>query len=843
MKKKILSVIISVCMMFACISVLPQDLFPSGTGFIASAANSGRCGTNLYWTYKNGVMTISGSGTMYNYNYIQDSPFYKYKIKRIVVKNGVTSIGTLAFPSEDLVTVSLPSSIQTIGDRAFFGCSNMTTINIPDNVTYIGKEAFFCCTKLSKVNIPKALSKIEDSCFFACCNLKKVEIPYGVSEICNGAFGNCTQLNEITIPESVQSIGEHAFFTAGLKSVYIPKETSIGNEAFGYSMGGKITDLVIYCRKGSWAEIYAQNNDIKYKTINSTLYRLQGNNRYETAVEISKKYKSSDYVILASGLNSADALAGVPLADAYRAPVLLTAKNAITNSTLNEIKRLKAKTVIILGGTGAISKSVENKIKNLGVTTNRIGGKTRFATARLIAERLMSIKGYYPSEVFFVNYSSYADALSVSTVAAIKGAPILYVKKDGALDSDTTAYLKKVKSYLNNAYVIGGAGVISEKVRSSYIRNSIGKTPTRIYGSNRYDTCVAVNETFSSIFTDRVICVAKGLDFPDALSGGAIAAYVGSPLLLADSTLNSKQTKYLNKLKPNRIIVFGGHFAVTDGIVQKIRMASQGFINSTEQPVPDIIKSMLETTDPSYSGQPGGPAAAFMTYYGYLGHEGTMQDEMWFQDMNGDGKPDLVVGGYSVGGIPGMGQGQVHCFNVQINGGSACTIHLRPDYQNKSKHGHDAFVLQGYKDKNGNITFTHTQFYAYTSGDHPDPRYAGSFTWYEYNFKSNNPENDKRQLMLYYYDTRNGKGANAFTCYSASNQLISASQAKKIYNNYYNSKTPLKANIKTINYQDYMYNMTQEQRKKALMDSYYSFYYSEDTSIKPFAKEIFDLIP
>ena len=188
----------------------------------------------------------------------------------------------------------------------------------------------------------------------------------------------------------------------------------------------------------------------------------------------------------------------------------------------------------------------------------------------------MSRKGYYPSEVFFVNYASFADALSAGTVAAIKGAPILYVKRDGTLDTDTAAYLKKVKPYLSNAYVIGGTGVISESVRTTYIRNAIGRTPSRIAGANRYDTCVAVNERFASIFSDRVVCVAKGLDFPDALSGGAIAAYVGSPLFLADGSLNSKQTSYLKKLKPNRIIVFGGHFAVTDGIVQKISIAALG---------------------------------------------------------------------------------------------------------------------------------------------------------------------------------------------------------------------------------------------------------------------------
>ena len=579
MKKRILSLVISACMVFACFSILPQSAMPQSFALSASAATSGKCGANLYWTLNNGTLTIKGTGTMYNFTQDSISPFYCNKsIKRVVVASGVKSIGRSAFTGcENLISVSLPKSIQTIGDGAFFSCNNMKSINIPDNVTHIGKRAFFCCTNLAAVNIPKALSMIEQECFFACCSIKSIDIPYGVSEIGDVAFGNCTRLTEITIPDSVRSIGEHAFFTAALQKIYIPKSTtSIGYEAFGYSMAGKIKELVLYCHKDSFAELYAKNNDVKYKTINSTLYRLQGSNRYETAVEISKKHSSSNVVILASGLNSADALAGVPLADAYGAPVLLTAKDSITSNTLNEIKRLNAQTVIILGGTGAVSKNVENKVRGLGMSVDRIGGKTRFATSRLIAERLINVTGYYPTDIFFVNYTSFADALSVSTVAAIKGAPIMYVKKDGALDSETSAYLKKVKSSIGNAYVIGGTGVVSENVRTSYIKNTLGRTPTRIYGANRYDTCVAINERFASIFSSRVISVAKGLDFPDALSGGAIAAYVGSPLLLADNTLNAKQTNYIKNLKPNRIIVFGGHFAVTDSVVQKVSIAALG---------------------------------------------------------------------------------------------------------------------------------------------------------------------------------------------------------------------------------------------------------------------------
>ena len=262
-----------------------------------------------------------------------------------------------------------------------------------------------------------------------------------------------------------------------------------------------------------------------------------------------------------------------------------------------------------------------------------------------------------------------------------------------------------------------------------------------------------------------------------------------------------------------------------------------------EKPVPDIIKKMLETTDPDYKGQPGGPAAAFMTYYGYRGHEGTQQDVMWFQDMDGDNVPDLVVGGYSTA-VDGI-QGRVHCFEIQLsNGNGGDIVHLLLDNSSKSKHGHEAFMMQAYKDKNGSLMFTHTQFYAYTSPDpQRDPNYAGAFTIYEYSFANRKGDKDKKQILYYTYDPRNGSSESAFSCTDGSGKKITASAAKQLYNSYYSSKTPLAANVKTINYQKYMREMTQQQRKQALMDSYYAFSYNEDKTIRPYGKEVFDKMP
>lgn len=299
--------------------------------------------------------------------------------------------------------------------------------------------------------------------------------------------------------------------------------------------------------------------------------RLAGDNRFKTAVEISKaEFTTAKTVILANGMNYADALAGVPLAKKLDAPILLTNTKSLDVSTADEIKRLKAEKVIILGGEGAVSADVEKSLQNMGLTTERIAGKTRFGTATAIAEKLNSD----PTEVFFVYGLNYADALSVSPVAALKNAPIIYLTQDGELNADTAAYLEKIKGKVKTAYVIGGEGVISNDMMNKAVSALRLKTAARIWGANRYSTCIEVNKAFASALTGKVMCVATGLNFPDALAGGVLAAKKAAPLFLTANSLSDEQTAYLKAKELNCIYVFGGTGAVSDDTVDKISRAA-----------------------------------------------------------------------------------------------------------------------------------------------------------------------------------------------------------------------------------------------------------------------------
>ncbi|MBO4867347.1 MAG: leucine-rich repeat domain-containing protein [Ruminococcus sp.] len=286
---------------------------------IASAAvtkASGTCGANLTWTLDDeGTLTISGTGEMANYWSTVKQPWAKYSnfIKKAVIEEGVTKIGSFAFNScTNLTSITIPNGVKYIGECAFRYCKNLSTVTIPDGVTGIDNNAFEGCTNLSSITIPDSvksfdmevfkncsslksitipngvkylwygafmgcksleqvtlpdtLKSIGGSQFSNCSSLKSITIPNSVKEICNDAFYNCSSLKSITIPDSVTSIGANAFRSCTkLLSVTIPENvSSIGEKAFGYNDSGRIQNFKIRCYKGTAGEKYAKQNNLSY---------------------------------------------------------------------------------------------------------------------------------------------------------------------------------------------------------------------------------------------------------------------------------------------------------------------------------------------------------------------------------------------------------------------------------------------------------------------------------------------------------------------------------------------------------------------------------------------------
>lgn len=229
-----------------------------------SSQTSGTCGENLTWTLdSDGTLTISGTGEMSTYSW-GNSPWYDNSaIRTVVIEDGVTNIGQLAFQNcsgltditlpdsitaiegsafsdcTSLANITLPSSLTSIGYGVFYGCTGLTGIVLPDSVTSMGKSMFSDCTSLTDITLPEGITSIEPWTFENCTKLTNISIPDGVTSIGKSAFSQCSLLKSITIPDGVTSIGDYAFqYCTGLTDVVLPDSvTSIGSRAFADCTG------------------------------------------------------------------------------------------------------------------------------------------------------------------------------------------------------------------------------------------------------------------------------------------------------------------------------------------------------------------------------------------------------------------------------------------------------------------------------------------------------------------------------------------------------------------------------------------------------------------------------
>jgi len=216
---------------FSSCSFLSDIVIPTSVTSIGDCAFSG-CDSLKYISIPKSVICLNGNpfaewkGKLEclspNFVYEDDVLFNKDKsriisfrnqnVKLYVIPSSVTSIGDRAFSScRSLSEIVIPSSVTSIGDRAFSSCRSLSEIVISSSVTSIGDLAFSFCDSLSEIVIPSSVTSIGDFAFSDCRSLSKIVIPSSVTSIGDYAFLGCRSLSEIVISSSITSIGKGAF--------------------------------------------------------------------------------------------------------------------------------------------------------------------------------------------------------------------------------------------------------------------------------------------------------------------------------------------------------------------------------------------------------------------------------------------------------------------------------------------------------------------------------------------------------------------------------------------------------------------------------------------------------
>ncbi|MBE6812815.1 MAG: leucine-rich repeat domain-containing protein [Ruminococcaceae bacterium] len=179
------------------------------------------------------------------------------------IPNSVTSISDGAFYGcSNLTSITMPSKLTTIGLYAFYGCSGLTSIAIPSSVTTIDSYAFYGCSGLKNITIPNSVTSIGGSAFEDCSNLTSVKISSNVTAIRQSTFERCSNLTSVTIPNKVTIIGQGAFrFCSQLKSITIPSSvTTIEHAAFGFC--DNLSTVYYGGTASQWKKIELSTNDV-----------------------------------------------------------------------------------------------------------------------------------------------------------------------------------------------------------------------------------------------------------------------------------------------------------------------------------------------------------------------------------------------------------------------------------------------------------------------------------------------------------------------------------------------------------------------------------------------------
>lgn len=294
----------------------------------------------------------------------------------------------------------------------------------------------------------------------------------------------------------------------------------------------------------------------------SGITRLAGADRYDTSGVIAQRFSPDvGAAFVATGTNFPDALAAGAAAAHRDAPLLLSRTDQVPTGTLTELRRLTPDKIYVVGGQGAVSAVAERQLAEIA-PVQRFGASDRYSTSLAIS------KGTFESASFAVIATgrNFPDALSASGVAGLRQGPVLLV--DGQKQSAPASVVAELQRLgVTDVMIAGGTGVVSQGIQAQL--SDQGFSVTRRGGSDRYATAAAINAAyFPSGATTAFL--ATGTNFPDALSGAALAGNLGSPLFITRPDCMPQVIKdQFDEVDPTSTVVLGGAGAVSDAAANR----------------------------------------------------------------------------------------------------------------------------------------------------------------------------------------------------------------------------------------------------------------------------------
>lgn len=296
-----------------------------------------------------------------------------------------------------------------------------------------------------------------------------------------------------------------------------------------------------------------------------TSSRLSGQDRFETARRIAEGFNNGSVssVVITSGYNFPNALSGSVLAKKLNAPILLSGNSSSENS--NALEYIKAHlskdgTIYILGDETEVENDIITSLNSLGYSNiKRLSGGSKYETIKTINDEISAEEG---TPIVIAGGNVFADGLSMSTIAASKGYPIVLSDSD-ALSSSAIETIKKIKP--SKVYIVGGTGAISDNVKEQVksISSLSEDNVVRICGMDRYETSLNIAKYFD--LSSDTVTFASGENFPDALAGSVYASKYSAPVILVSGNIKNQKSYVDDKSYINQVI-FGGAGVVSENL-------------------------------------------------------------------------------------------------------------------------------------------------------------------------------------------------------------------------------------------------------------------------------------